>query len=92
MKSVRLEPALEARLKRAAEKIGSTESEVIRAAVGERVDAILGGRVAEGWAAFVGKVDGGRRGRARDAHQRFTELLQERQATRGERASKRQRS
>ena len=90
MKSVRLEPDLEERLKRAATKIGSTESEVIRSAVGERVDAILGERLPEGWTAFVGKLHGGGEKRARDAHQRFAELLHEREDARRKRKATRQ--
>jgi hypothetical protein len=75
MKSVRLEPELQARLKRAAELIGCTESEVIRSAVGLRVDAILGREVPQGWGGFVGKIHGGGTSRGRNSHRRFTELL-----------------
>ncbi|MGI8607877.1 MAG: hypothetical protein ACR2MY_01415 [Candidatus Dormibacteria bacterium] len=74
MKSLRLQPTLEARLKQAAEAAGVTESELMRAAVGEKVDAILGDRPDQRLASVIGLVHGGG-GRARDAHQRFGELL-----------------
>ncbi|MHB8507968.1 MAG: hypothetical protein ACYDGR_04870 [Candidatus Dormibacteria bacterium] len=74
MKSLRLEPVLETRLKQAAEVAGVTESELMRAAVGEKVDAILGTRPEQRLLAVIGRVHGGG-GRARDAHRRFGELL-----------------
>lgn len=74
MKSLRLESGLEARLKQAADAAGVTESELMRAAVGEKVDAILGKRPDQRLAGAIGRVHGGG-GRARDAHRRFGELL-----------------
>lgn len=74
VKSLRLEAGLESRLRRAAEVAGISESELMRAAVGEKVDAILGTRPDQRLIAAVGRVHGGG-GRARDAHNRFGELL-----------------
>ena len=71
---MRLDPGLETRLKRAAEVAGVTESELMRAAVGEKVDTILGTRPDQRLLAVVGRVHGGG-GRARDAHRRFGALL-----------------
>lgn len=74
MKSLRLDPGLEERLKQAATVAGVSESELMRSAVGEKVDTILGRRADQRLASVVGRIHGGG-GRARDAHQRFGALL-----------------
>lgn len=74
MKSLRLDPSLEERLKQAASLAGVSESELMRSAVGEKVDTILGGRADQRLASAIGRIHGGG-GRARQAHERFGALL-----------------
>lgn len=74
MKSVRLDPGLEERLRQAATVAGISESQLMRSAVREKVDVILGRSVDQRLASAVGRIHGGG-GRARAAHARFGELL-----------------
>lgn len=62
MKSVRLEPDLQARLERAARASGESQSDFIREALKRRCDEVLGESLAERLAPVVGivKSKGGR--------------------------------
>jgi predicted DNA-binding protein len=62
MKSVRLDPDLEARLKRAARALATSESSFIRDALARRCAEVLGGSLAERLAGVIGivKSSGGR--------------------------------
>jgi hypothetical protein len=66
MKSVRLDPELEARLERAARASATSQSEFIRDAVARRCDEVLGGTLAERLAGAIGIVcsSGGRADRS----------------------------
>lgn len=68
MASVRLDPDMEARLARAAERRGESKSDFMRAAVSERIAATLGTSLADRLAHVIGQVDlgGGRAERAHD--------------------------
>jgi Arc/MetJ-type ribon-helix-helix transcriptional regulator len=77
MKSVRLDAALETKLRAAARMEGVSESELIRQAIGQRCDTILANRADLRLADVIGIVHGGG-GRARDASRKFAELLRER--------------
>jgi Protein of unknown function (DUF1778) len=59
VKSVRLDPRLEERLKQAATLRGESMSEFIRRAAAERADATLNARPAEDWNDVLGVVSGG---------------------------------
>ena len=74
MKSVRLDPKLEARLKQAARLSGVTESDFIRAAIIERSDATLTDNLESRLVGIVGAVHS-KGGRARQAHERYGEIL-----------------
>ena len=74
MKSVRLDERTAARLREAARLAGVSESHIIRDAVAERSDRILGERLDRQLAEFTGVIDGGG-GRAEDAHRKFLQLL-----------------
>jgi hypothetical protein len=74
MKSVRLGPKLQARLKQAARLSGATESEFIRAAITESCDATLTDNVESRLVGMVGVVHS-KGGRARQAHERYGEIL-----------------
>jgi hypothetical protein len=62
MKSVRLDPRLEANLERAARAAGMSQSEFIRDALARRCEELLGGSLAERLAPVAGVVhsSGGR--------------------------------
>lgn len=77
MKTLRLDPALEGRLQRAAAVRGESLSEFIRRAAAERADATLVVSDAKGFEDVVGVVHGGG-GRARRTGDAFTELVAER--------------
>lgn len=79
MKSVRLDPNLQARLKAAARTAGVSESEFIRAAIDERSDATLADGLEGRLTGLVGTINS-KGGRARGAHQRYRELLKRRSA------------
>lgn len=77
MKSLRLDPQLEARLQRAAAVRGESLSEFIRRAAAERPDATLAAEPATDFDDVLGVVHGGG-GRARRTGAAFTEVLAER--------------
>ena len=79
MKSVRLDPDLEAMLKEAAHAAGVSESNFIRAAIAERSQATLADRLEGRLTGLVGAISS-RGGRAAQAHQRYRELLKRRPA------------
>lgn len=79
MKSVRLDAALEAKLRQAAKLVGISESALIRQALGKRCDEILSNRADLRLADSIGIVDLGG-GVAERASEAFTELLQKRHA------------
>lgn len=83
MKSVRLEEALEARLEEAARISGEPVSNIIRSAVQERCEKILGQRLDARLADVTGVVRS-EGGRARRTGKAFTESLQRRKGTRGD--------
>ena len=76
MKSVRLGPALESKLREAARLEGVTESALIRQAIEQRCATILSNRADARLADVVGSVHGGG-GRARETGRKFTALLGE---------------
>jgi hypothetical protein len=82
MRSVRLEPALDDRVRRAAEVEGSSVSEFLRSAAAERADRTLSHRNSDRLADVIGVVRGGGAGRARDTGAAFGDLLDERRARR----------
>ena len=77
MKSVRIEPALQARLQQAAAVRGETFSQFIRRAAAERADATLSAAPAADFDDVLGVVHGGG-GRARRTGEAFTQALVER--------------
>jgi len=82
MRSLRLEPALDERVRRAAAAEGSTVSEFLRNAASERADRTLAHRNSDRLADVIGSVRGGGAGRARDTGTAFGDLLAERRTTR----------
>jgi hypothetical protein len=86
VKSVRLDPALETKLREAAKLEGISESALIRQAIEQRCAAILSNRADLRLADVIGKVDLGG-GVAERTGEAFTALLVERKAAmRGEEA------
>lgn len=77
MKSVRLDPNLEGRLKAAAEASGEPESALIRRAIERECNEILNRRLDLRLRDFIGIADGGG-GRAERAGAAFREILVER--------------
>lgn len=77
MRSLRLEPALDERVRRAAAAEGSSVSEFLRSAAAERADRTLSHRNSDRLADVIGVVHGGG-GRARDTGAAFGDLLAER--------------
>ncbi len=77
MKSVRLDTELEARLEKAAQTAGVSESALIRSAIAERCDAILNEQPDLRLAYALGSVSGGG-GRARRSGTRFVDVLKRR--------------
>ena len=75
MKSLRIDPELEARLHRAAAIRGESLSEFIRRAAAERADATLVSEAAD-FDDILGVVHGGG-GRARRTGRAFTEIVRE---------------
>lgn len=61
MRSVRLDPDLDARVQRAAAAHGESVSEFIRRAVAARADETLGSRTSEQFADVAGIIHGGGR-------------------------------
>jgi hypothetical protein len=76
MKSVRLDARTEARLREAARLARVPESRIIREAIAKRTDAILSSRLDVQLADLIGVVRS-KGGRARRAHEAYTELLKE---------------
>lgn len=74
MKSLRLDPALEKRLQRAAAVAGQSLSEFIRQAAAERADTLLETTDREDFADVLGLVHGGG-GQARHTGAAFAEAL-----------------
>ena len=77
MKSLRLDPSLEAKLERAARAVAQSQSEFIREALARRCEEVLGGSLAERLAPVVGivKSSGGRANRTGDV---FRQVLSRR--------------
>lgn len=75
MKSVRLSPKIEAKLRQAAELADMSESALIRVAIEEKCDAVLGDRLDIRLADIIGAADLGG-GVANDTGKAFTEMLQ----------------
>jgi hypothetical protein len=69
VKSVRLGPALEEKVQRAARALGISQSAFIRDALARRCEEVLGGALAPRLAPVIGVVEssGGRAGRTRAA-------------------------
>ena len=76
MRSLRLDPELDERVRRAATLEGSSISEFLRRAAAERADRTLSQRDSDRLADIVGIVHGGG-GRARDSGKAFADLLTE---------------
>jgi len=82
MRSVRLEPSLDQRVRRAAAAEGSTVSDFLRSAAAERADRTLANRNSDRLADVIGSVHGGGAGRARETGAAFGDLLAERRTKR----------
>lgn len=76
MKSVRLSPDLEAKLRQAAQLADLSESALIRAAIEEKCDTLLRNRLDLHLADIIGSVHGGG-GRAERSGEVYRELLSE---------------
>jgi hypothetical protein len=81
MRSLRLDPELDNKLRLAATVKGESVSEFIRHAVEERADQVLMGRPRDCFADVAGVVRGGG-GRARRSGEAFSEALSKRRAKR----------
>jgi hypothetical protein len=79
MRSLRLDPALDERVRRAADAEGSSVSEFLRQAAAERADRTLATRNSERLADVIGAVHGGG-GQARRSGAAFGELLDARRS------------
>jgi Ribbon-helix-helix protein, copG family len=82
MRSLRLEPELDDRVRRAADAEGSSVSEFLRRAAAERADRTLSERNSDRLADVIGVVHGQGRSRARDTGAAFADILTERRRTR----------
>jgi hypothetical protein len=82
MRSVRLDPSLDQRVRQAAAVEGATVSEFLRRAAADRTDRTLSQPNSAKLADVIGSVHGGGAGRARDTGAAFGELLSERRAKR----------
>ena len=76
MRSLRLDPELDKKVRRAAAANGESVSEFLRRAAAERADETLAGRPSERFADVAGVVHGGG-GRARRTGAAFNESLAE---------------
>lgn len=85
MRSVRLDERLEARLAQAARMTGKPVSAVIRTAIDEHCDRVLGSSVADRWADVIGSVAGDGSGYSERTGEAFTELILERERQRKDR-------
>lgn len=81
MRSLRLDPELDARVRQAATVEGSSISEFLRRAAAERAERTLAKRGSERLADVVGIVHGGG-GRARETGKTFADVLTERRKSR----------
>lgn len=81
MRSLRLDPELDERVRRAATLEGTSISEFLRRAAAERAERTLSRRSNERLADVVGVVQGGG-GRARGTGKAFADLLTERRKRR----------
>ena len=81
MRSLRLDPGLDERVRRAAALEGSTISEFLRRAAAERAERTLSASGGERLADVVGVVHGGG-GRAGETGKAFTDLLSEEESRR----------
>lgn len=75
MRSLRLEPDLDERVRRAAAAEGASVSEFLRRAAAERADRTLSVRNSDRLGDIIGAVRAGGAGRARDTGAAFGELL-----------------
>lgn len=75
MRSLRLEPDLDDRVRRAAAAEGASVSEFLRRAAAERADRTLSVRNSDRLGDIIGAVRAGGAGRARDTGAAFGELL-----------------
>lgn len=82
MRSLRLEPELDDRVRRAADAEGSSVSEFLRRAAAERADRTLAERNSERLADVIGVARGGGKSRARDSGAAFADALAERRRLR----------
>jgi hypothetical protein len=82
MTSVRLDPAIEARLKRVAEITGKTVSRVVQEAVEEHCDAVLQAEPLDvALAGFIGCLHSSESTDASKVDEVFGEILQEKKRT-----------
>jgi len=81
MRSLRLDPDLDERVRRAASAEGASVSEFLRRAAAERAERTLSQRNSDRLADVIGVVHSGG-GRARDTGGAFTDLLVERRRAR----------
>ncbi len=81
MRSLRLEPELDDRVRRAAAAEGASVSEFLRRAAGERAERTLSQRNSDRLADVIGAVHGGG-GQARDTGAAFGDLLAKRRSKR----------
>lgn len=81
MRSLRLEPELDERVRRAAAAEGSSVSEFLRTAADERAQRTLSQRTSDRLADVVGSIRGGG-GQARDTGRAFADALDERRRAR----------
>ncbi|HEX4804419.1 MAG TPA: ribbon-helix-helix protein, CopG family [Conexibacter sp.] len=75
MRSLRLEPDLDDRVRRAAAAEGTSVSEFLRRAAAERAELTLSTRNSDRLGGVIGAVRAGGAGRARDTGAAFGELL-----------------
>lgn len=81
MKSLRIDPETEKKLRSAARARGLSESEFIRQAISREADAVLGETLDVRLADIVGTVRS-RGGRAREPHDAFQRLVKKERARR----------
>jgi hypothetical protein len=81
MRSLRLEPELDDRVRRAAAVEGSSVSEFLRSAADERAQRTLAQRTSDRLADVLGSINSGG-GQARDSGRAFGDLLDERRRAR----------
>jgi hypothetical protein len=77
MRTLRIDPQLDARLRRAAEITGTSVSGFIRRAAADRADEVLDDRPSEVLSDVLGSIHGGG-GRARRTGDAFRDVLTER--------------